>query len=82
MYSIKVPYRVGQKVYQAVTKIGLPPNINYITPEWQVEGYKLSETDELYAMCVRTQGEIKRHEYLLVSSLFPTKEAAIEHLKG
>ncbi len=80
MYSLRVPFRIGQKVYHARLKNDIGRDATYITPEWTVAGYRLDEDGVLYALCFREHGGLETHESLSVDGLFATEAEAREYL--
>lgn len=80
LYSLRVPFRLGQRVYHARFKNDVGRDVKYITPEWTVAGYRLDEDGVLYALCFRDHGGIRTHESLPVDGLFATEEEAREYL--
>ena len=80
LYSLRVPFRLGQRVYHARFKNDIGRDAKYITPEWTIAGYRLEEDGVLYATCFRDHGGIRTHESLSVDGLFATEEEAREYL--
>ena len=80
LYSLRVPFRLGQRVYHARFKNDVGRDVKYITPEWTVAGYRLEENGDLYATCFRDHGRIRTHESLPADGLFATEEEAREYL--
>lgn len=80
LYSLRVPFRLGQRVYHARFKNDIGRDVKYITPEWTIAGYRLEEDGVLHATCFRDHGGIRTHESLPVDGLFATEEEAREYL--
>jgi hypothetical protein len=72
--TLDVPFYVGQKVWQAVYSYandrGERKNI---ISDWVVVGYKLDEFGNLFCICQRIQGEVKRIEYLAADRLYASE---------